>query len=167
METTITTQQLETTSELSSKLEINTDKFNLVTKENQQLKRENEELKERLMKIELAQLGNNLIISGMQEQPWENYETKKDRVIDTIAAAMGGKDKEEARTQAKKVEISCCSRIGQYKLNKLRPISVTFQCCDDKQRLMKSKCNLPPGVYVNEEFPAHMKRNRDTLRPIL
>ena len=101
METTITTQQLETTSELSSKLEINTNKVNLVTKENQQLKRENEELKERLMKIELAQLVNNVIISSMQEQPWENYETTKDRVIDTIAAAMGGEDKEEARTQVK------------------------------------------------------------------
>ena len=103
----------------------------------------------------------------MQEQPWENYKTTKDRVIDTIVAAMGVEDKEEARKQVKKVEISCCSHIGQYRLNKPRPISVSFQHCDDKQRLLESKHNLPLGVYVNVEFPAHMKRNRDTLRPIL
>ena len=53
--------------------------------ENKQLKKkENKDLKERLTKIELAQLGNNVIISGMQEQCWESYSTTKDRVYDTI-----------------------------------------------------------------------------------
>ena len=32
---------------------------------------------------------------------------------------------------------------------------------------MQSKKNLPKGVYVNEEYPVSMKRNRDILRPIL
>ena len=116
------------------------------------INRENEELKERLMKIELAQLGNNAIISSMQEQPWENYETTKDRVIDTIAAAMGSEDKEKARTKAKQVDVSCSSHIGKCRLNKPRPISVTFQCRDNKQSLMESEHNLQPGVYINEEF---------------
>ena len=26
---------------------------------------------------------------------------------------------------------------------------------------------LPTGIYVNEEFPAHVKRDWDMLRPIL
>ena len=32
---------------------------------------------------------------------------------------------------------------------------------------MSGKSNLPPGLYVNHEYPPHTKRNRDRLRPIL
>ena len=103
----------------------------------------------------------------MQEQAWENYATTKERVYDIIAAAIGRDDASSALEEACKIEITCCSRIGHYQLNKPQPISVTFQCKDDKQCLLKSKRNLPARVYLNEEFPAHMKRNQDILRPIL
>ena len=103
----------------------------------------------------------------MQEQSWENYTTTKERVFDTIVAAMGGQDRSAVLQEARKIEITCCSRIGHYQLNKPQTISVTFQHKDDKQCLLESKRNLPVGVYVNEEFPAHMKRNRDILWPIL
>lgn len=52
-------------------------------------------------------------------------------------------------------------------MGKSRPISVTFQKKDDKQKLLENKRNLPTGIYVNEEFPSHVKRDRDMLRPIL
>ena len=103
----------------------------------------------------------------MQEQAWENYATTKERVYDTIAAAIGGDNLLSALEEACKIKITCCSRIGRYQLNKLQPISVTFQRKDDKQCLLESKRNLPARIYINEEFPAHMKRNRDILRPIL
>ena len=32
---------------------------------------------------------------------------------------------------------------------------------------MSVKSNLPRGIYVNNEFPPHVKRNRDRLCPIL
>ena len=60
--------------------------------ENKRLSKENHELKEHLTKIELSQLGNKVIITGMQEQPWESYDTTKERQYDTIAAAMGTQD---------------------------------------------------------------------------
>ena len=91
----------------------------------------------------------------------------KERVYDTIAAAIWGDNAISALEEARKIKITCCSRIGHYQLNKPQPVSVTFQRKDDKQRLLESKRNLPARVYVNEEFPAHMKRNRDILRPIL
>ena len=68
--------------------------MNTCLAENKILKKENEDLKECLTQIELAQFGNNVIISSMQEQSWETYDTTKERVIDTIVAAMGGEDKE-------------------------------------------------------------------------
>ena len=88
--------------------------------------KENHELKERLNKIELTHLGNNVIISGMQEQPWEGYTMTKERVYKTIASAMGGSNLEETMKDARKIDITCCTRIGKYHLNYPRPISVTF-----------------------------------------
>ena len=32
---------------------------------------------------------------------------------------------------------------------------------------MKGKKNLPPGVYVNNEFQIHVKKNRDRLHPVV
>ena len=32
---------------------------------------------------------------------------------------------------------------------------------------MSGKSNLPPGLYVNHEYPLHIKKNCDRLRPIL
>ena len=45
----------------------------------------------------------------MQEQPWENYDTTKERIIDTIVAAMGGDDQEAVRVETRKIDITCCS----------------------------------------------------------
>ena len=134
--------------------------------EKKQLCKENIALKDRIVKIELNQLRNNFIIMGMQEQCWENYETTKERVYDTIAAAMGG-DVSTALETARKVQITCCNRVGRYQVNKPRPISVTFERREDKINFLQSKCNLPVGVFMNEEYPSHMKKNRDVLRLIL
>ena len=127
--------------------------------ENCLLWKENHELKERQKKIELTQLGNNVIISGMQEQPWEGYTMTKERVYETIASAMGGSNLEETMKDARKKDITCYTRIGKYQLNQPRPISVTFNQKEDRQRLLENKCNLPNGIFINEEFPPHMKRN--------
>ena len=148
------------------KIDHNSSKLAEVGAENKQLCKENTALKERIVKIELNQLGNNVIIMGMQEQRWENYETTKERVYDTIAVAMGG-DASTTLETARKVQITCCNRVGHYQVNKPRPISVTFEHKEDKINLLQSKHNLPSRVFMNEEYPTHMKKNCDVLRPIL
>ena len=95
----------------------------------------------------MTQLNNNIIVNSMSKQPWEPYEVTKERITDYP----------RIKEEAKKVEITCCSRLGTYKLGKLRPILVTFKQKDDKERLMTAKKNLPPGIYVNHEYPAHIK----------
>ena len=69
----------------------------------------------------------------MQEQPWEGYSMTKERVYETIASAMGGENLEETRKKTRKIDITCCTRIGTYQLNSLRQISVTFHHCEDRQ----------------------------------
>ena len=167
LESTISTQQHELSNNLSDKLEKTNAKILDCLEENRLLWKENHEIKERLNKIELTQLGSNVIISGMQEQPWEGYTTTKERVYKTIASAMGGSNLEETMKDTRKIDITCCTRIGKYHLNHPRPISITFSQKEDRQRLLENRCNLPNGIFINEEFPPHMKRNRDILRPIL
>ena len=166
LEETITTNQHDMTDKLMGKIDHNSSKLAEVAEENKYLHKENTALKDRLIKIELNQLGNNVIITGMQEQHWKNYETTKERVYDTIAAAMGS-DASTALETARKVKISCCNRVGRYQVNKPRPISVTFEHREDKINLLQNKRNLPSGVFVNEEYPSHMMKNHNVLRPIL
>ena len=158
LEETITTNQHDMTDKLMEKIDHNASKLAEVAEENNQLHKENIALKDRIVKIELNQLGNNVIITGMQEQCWENYETTKERVYDTIAATMGG-DASTPLETARKVKITCCNRVGHYQVNKPRPISVTFEHREDKINLLQSKRNLPLGVFVYEKYPSYMKKN--------
>ena len=52
-------------------------------------------------------------------------------------------------------------------MNFNRPISITFQCRDDKDLLMSNKHRLPAGIYANDEYPIHIKQTQDRLRPLL
>ena len=69
--------------------------------------------------------------------------------------------------EAEKIDILYCTCVGKYKLNSNRLISVTFTRCNDKECLMKGKKNLSSGIYVNNEFPLDVKKNRDHLCPIM
>ena len=65
------------------------------------------------------------------------------------------------------MDIAYCTRVGKYRSNYNRPISVTFTRRDDKERVMLIKNKLPTGIYINNEYPLYVKRIRDTLRLIL
>ena len=130
---TIVTEKQEFIESLATKIEVNSTNINQLLEENRQLQQENSDLGERISKIEVAQLNNNIIINGMPEQPWEPYEVTKERITEVIASSMGSKDDPSTKEEAKKVEITCCSRLGTYKLGKPRPISVTFKQKDDKE----------------------------------
>ena len=129
LESTLATQQKEITTVLSDKIEVNSTNINQLLEENRLLKHENISLQEQITWIEVS-------------QAWETNDTTKERVVEAIAASMGLKDDADLRKEAKKVEISCWSRVGIYKLGKPRPISVTFQKRDDKEILMAVKKNL-------------------------
>ena len=102
-------------------------KVQQVIDENVVLRKENQNLKDRLDRLETAQLSNNVIISRILEQRWESYTLTKQRMHDTIAASKGTSNDPDVITEARKIEILYCTRIGRYKPNILRPISVTFQ----------------------------------------
>ena len=116
-------------------------------------------LKDKLTKIEQTQLGNNVIITGIQKGPFEPYHTTKLCVQEMIATTVDSGDANADLEAAKNIEITCCSRVGKFRHNRVRPISVTFTKRDDKEALLSCKRKLPNAVYANEEYPLHVKWN--------
>ena len=167
LESSIMKQRDTANTELLHRINSNHEIINSVLIRNNSLEKENMALKERLDKIEMNQLSNNVIITGVAEQTWETYKHTKQRVIDTVVASLGKTENTLEMEAAKSTNISYCTRFSKQRPNFGRPISVTFHRKEDKDKLMKGKQNLPMGVYVNEEFPLHIKRARDRLRPVL
>ena len=117
--------------------------------------------------LEQNQLTNNVILTGVQEGPFEPYSTTKLRVYEMIAATIASGNSEDDLNMAQKVDITSCNRVGKFRHNYSRPISITFAKRDDKELFLLNKKRLPEGIFANEEYPLHIKRNRDRLRPIL
>ena len=140
----ITKQCNEITQEVSIRLETNRRDMNLILKENRTLKQQYSELAERLNKIETNQLSNNAIITGVPEEPWESFDSTKQRIHDVIASAIQDKfpDKDRALAEAKSFNILYCTRVGRQCRGTDRAISVTFQKKQDKEKLMATKNKL-------------------------
>ena len=137
-----------------------------MSNENKILRKENEDLKTRLYHIEQNQLSNNVIITGIPEGPCEQYSTTKLRVQEMIAVTIDSGDADADLVKAKGIEITSCTRIGRFRQNIARLISVTFSTQDDKESFLSCKRKLPTGIFANEELPPHIKRRRDCLMPI-
>ena len=170
LETVITNQKKKIVSEINEKVEVNVTDIKKLVTENKHLRVECDGLKDRLSKLETSQLSNNIMGTGIPEQTWEPYECTKQRVYDTISLAISALDpskKDTALDKAMAMDIAYCTRVGKYRPNYNRSISVTFTRRDDKEKVMSIKNKLPSGIYINNEYPLHVKRIRDTLRPIL
>ena len=107
-----------------------------------------------------------MIITGIPKGPYEQYSITKLRVQEMIAVTIDSGEREDDLTKAKEIDITSCNRVGRYKHNVARPISVTFATRDDKESFLSSKQKLPSGIFANEELPLHIKKRRDHLLPI-
>ena len=157
LENTISKNRSEVAAEIKSSVAKISLDIQDVLKENKILCKENSNIKDRMSRLESAQLCNNVIITRIPEQQWEPYEATKQRVKDTIAAAFKSNndtEREDNKKRAENTNIAYCTRVGKYRPNQSRPILVTFQNREDKDQLMLGKSNLPPGLYVNHEYPS-------------
>ena len=77
---TISKQKDDIKQDLTDKIEKNTTQLIEINKENKVLRKENNELKSRLDRIEQSHLSNNVIITGIPEGPHEQYSITKLRV---------------------------------------------------------------------------------------
>ena len=156
----ITSQKSEITNEINVKVDTNSMSILKVLDENQELRREIKELKDRVTKMETTQLSNNIIVTGIPEQPFETYEKTKQRVHDVVAEAIKSSDpanEANALSLATSIDITYCSRIGKHRLGYNRPISVSLSHKEDKDKIFSIKSKLPHSICINNEYPIHVK----------
>ena len=113
LESSLMKQKDMANTELLHRIKSNHEIINSVLKRNNSLEKENMVLKERLDKIEMNQLSNNVIITGVAEQTWETYEHTKQRVIDTVVASLGKTENTSEIEVEKGTDISYCTRLGK------------------------------------------------------
>ena len=154
---TISKQKDDLQQELVSKIDNNSKQLAAVAQENQNLWKENSKLKTRLDKLEQDNLLNNVMITGIQEGPYEQYSTTKlgvhEMITETIKSGNAARDLETAKT----IDIVSCKCIGKYRHNYPRSISVTFAKRDNKESFLSNKRQLLAGIFANEEYPLHIK----------
>ena len=80
-------------------------------------------------------------------------------IIETIKSGNPAHDLETAKA----IDIVSCKHVGRYRHNYPRSILVTFAKHDDKESFLSNKRQLPAGIFANEEYPLHIKQNRDRL----
>ena len=128
--------------------------------------RENNALKLRVRQLERTLKENNLVFTGLRENPWETCNTTYNKVYGAISNIMTGTNKEKFE-KAKKIGIINAIRIGKYKPDRGRPICVCFNCHLDVQHIMDNKKKLGEGIFVDYEYDQETIRNRKLLYPIL
>ena len=129
--------------------------------------RENQSLKEQLVRIEDKLLENNLIISGIDEPKFEEDGPRRDKLDITIAKVFPGETDEEKLEKAKKLDIASITCIGKYNPVKGCPISVAVVKKTDADHVYNSKKLLGRGIYVDREYSSTTESERKRLRPIL
>ena len=77
LEDAISKNRSEIVTEIKNKVEKNTSDMQYIMNENKYLCKENSGLKDRMSRLEAAQLYNNVTITGILEQQWEPYEATK------------------------------------------------------------------------------------------
>ena len=77
-----------------------------------------------------------VVLTGLAEQPWENYKITKQRVLDNICAVLKPSEGENATIHANMVDVAYCSRVGRAHPNYNHPISIMCHRKEDKELLM-------------------------------
>ena len=136
-------------------------------KEIQYLAAEQSKLKTQMTRIESKSLEYTLIIRGIREEPKETEELCCDKIYRELANTISGSDPEERYITAKTLTIRKCRRLGKFKRDRIRPISVEFVHKEDRSYVLENRSYLSEGVFADKEYPPEIDRVRRSLLPIL
>ena len=131
------------------------------------VEKENMELKQKLTDIEDQMLETCVVLSGIDEDKWEDPDPRRDLVDKELSILMPGNTAEEKLEKAKAINIIKTERVGRYNPQKSRPISIKFAVKKDAEWLLLCKQKLNKGIYVERQYSEETEYQRKRLRPIL
>lgn len=134
-------------------LEVLDDKLKGIIEENQKLKNQVTNLEEKLISMEKQKRKNNLLFFGIEEKRRSELE-----LVEYIKEIT-----EEIGFSIDSHEIQSAFRLGKPDTNKKRPVLVTFSTTWKKYLIFKNKRQLPPNIYVSEDFPKDVLEKRKIL----
>ena len=138
-----------------------------LNREIQYLSAEQAKLKSQLTKLETRNLDSTLIIRGIREEPKETEDMCCEKIYRELANTISGSDPDERYTTAKTLTIRKCRRLGKFKRDRTRPVSVEFVHKEDRTYILENRSYLNEGVFADKEYPADVERIRQSLLPIL
>ena len=124
-------------------------------------------MKRQITKIETKGLDQCLIIRGLPEEPKETDKRIFDKLHSVLSTIMQGETEEEKANAAKHLTFQQGRRLGRYRKNRPRPISVELTHKQDAEFILENRFDLPQGIYVDREYPFDIERKRKTLLPVL
>jgi ribA/ribD-fused uncharacterized protein len=129
--------------------------------ENSLMKQENKQLRKDLIALETYGRRENLIFDGISEK--EN-ETCSKTILLLCRNKLGIAD------ACEKIKITRCHRLGYKKVDnrRPRPIIVRFLFYPDRQMVWEHRQKLKgSNIYMKEDFPSEIERERRDLIPFL
>ena len=148
----------------------------VLIQENNYLKSENSDLKERLIKLEYHTRRNNLRLDGIPEVNGQETDTDcYNKVMnelsklfeDDLDANEPTRVVKSSLEKAKDMTINRIHRYGTYIKGRNRSIIFNLQWFGDREYIINNRKHLNQGIFVNEDFPPEIEERRRVLRPIL
>ena len=102
----------------------------------------------------------NIVLSGIDEDKWEEPEPRMDKVNRELLRIITG----NAQTET----TECVTeRLGRYNPARPRPISVRFVHKKDVDLILANKKKLGEGIFVDRQYSDETESEQKRLRPIL
>ena len=129
-----------------------------LNKELQYLAAEQAKLKVQMTQLETRNLECTLILRGIREEPKETEDICRDKIHRELANTIAGSDPEERYKTAKTLTIRKCRRLGKFKRNRIRPVSIEFVHKEDRTYVLENRSYLSEGIFVDKEYPVEIER---------
>ena len=150
---------IKTVEDACSKVEQSEKKISELESENSTLKQNVNMLQKRVSYLECQSKRDNLIFDGVPETNNETWEKTEEIISKLLQEKLGLKESD--------YELERVHRSGQKKADKPRIIVAKFHSFKQRSLVWSKRSKLQgSNIWLNEDFPPHIKKNRDKLMPI-
>ena len=133
------------------------EKIKPLIEENKNLKIEIEVLNKKITTLEDMNKKNNIIIHGIKES-----ETNYLQLYNNIKQFF-----QKVDVNIENYDINKMYRIGKNKIEKVRPVLISFTSYNKKAEVMRNKKKVTEDIYITEDFSKETIQKRKELLPQL